>query len=197
MYHASSVALTHGESAGPIKGCILLKDYGRPGATGTVEIYNNTMVDCLGELYNNLAYGQAPDAGSIYKSGGQRGVKVVMQNNIIYAPPYYWTDESRGSKRMNAYLAPVTLQCCMNQFSGSHNLWYGSGAAPSNFSSNLNEDPQFVDVAHGDFRLSSGSPVVTNGIAVPGLQNDYDGVPRSQTPSLGAFQAAPHRPPNR
>lgn len=52
----------------------------------------------------------------------------------------------------------------------------------------LNEDPEFKAQDKIDFHLQANSPAIGNGIAIPGITNDLDGVPRPANPSIGCYE---------
>jgi len=191
LYHEGAVALAYGESGGgQIKSCVALKDYGRPAARGTVQVYNNTMVDCTA-LFNDQTWGGTTYSGAFYKGGGQPGVTLDIQNSIVYAPPYYWTDPARGSKQLNAYISVSTSQCCAAQLTGTNNLWYGSGSSPSSFQNSVNSDPMFTDLLGLSLQPLSGSPALSAGVPIAWIQTDRAGVMRPVPPSLGAYEKWP------
>ena len=179
LLHEGAVALAYNEpKGGQIKTCIALKDSGRPTASGTVEVYNNTMSDCSG-IMNDSVNGWSTNAGALFKSGQQPKVKLQIRNNIVAAPAYYWTNAARGSKQLSAYIASKTESCCMPQISGADNLWSGDGAPPAATLGFL-ADPQF---SGADFALKSTSPAIDAGMFIIGLATDRNGQVR---PSGGA-----------
>lgn len=137
---------------------------GQPGS-GTAEWFNNTLYDCGPRGGSN--------AGAFHVGSGSPTVR--LQNNIVYL------------KAGENYLEPAGDA---SRISGSNNLWFGAGNAPSRTSSNLTADPKFVDPAKFDFHLQARSPAIHAGVAA-GIPADFDGVPRPQnSPSdLGAFEA--------
>ncbi len=188
LYHEGAVALAYNEAGGgQIKGCVALKDYGRPAAVGTVQVYNNTMVDCTA-LFNNQTWGDTAASGALYKGGGQPGVTLDVQNDIVYAPPYYWTNPALGSRQLNAYIAVNTSQCCAAQLTGTNNLWYGSGSSPSYFQNNVNSDPMFTNLVGLSLQPLNTSPALGAGVPVAWIQTDRAGVVRPIPPSLGAYE---------
>jgi len=194
LYQEGAVALAHYESGGgQVKSCIALKDFGRKAAKGTVEVYNNTMADCTG-LFNDETWGGSEGSGALYKGGTQTGVSLQLGNNIVYAPPYYWTDGARGARQQSAYIATSTAKCCAAQISGTNNLWYGSGAGPGYVGTNVNANPMFTTVPAPNFHPGEGSPVLGSGKPVAWIQTDRDGVLRPAHPAIGAYEAAPKLP---
>jgi hypothetical protein len=48
----------------------------------------------------------------------------------------------------------------------------------------LNADPKFDDPASGDYSLTPGSDLIDAGVAIPGINGDYNGA----APDIGAFE---------
>jgi hypothetical protein len=143
-------------------------NYGTSSSPTTpAQLYNNTLVDC------------GPRA-----NGSSSGVvaitfPLVMRNNISYSlssgEPYF-TSGTQGN--VAADLA------------GSNNLWYGNGNGPSQTTSNVNADPQFVNLSGHDYHLQSTSPAKDAGVTISGLLTDIEGVTRPQGSSydIGAYE---------
>lgn len=129
-------------------------------SSGTVEIYNNTVVD----------------AGA-YTTGNQNGcfgvvssgAGIHLTNNICSQPSAAQPYIEKGSTNV----------------SGSNNLWFGAGAAPSWDSAPITSDPLLNSTT---FSLQSGSPASGNGTTTITSPFDIIGVPRGSRPSLGAYQ---------
>ncbi|HEY1214071.1 MAG TPA: putative Ig domain-containing protein [Bryobacteraceae bacterium] len=130
-------------------------------SSGNVEVYNNTVVD----------------AGA-YSTGNQNGCFGVvssgaglhMTNNICSQPSGSQPYVESGSTNV----------------SGSHNLWYGAGAAPSWDSSPISSNPLFVSTSN--FALQSQSPAKSTGTTSTTSTIDIVGASRGSTPSMGAYQ---------
>lgn len=142
--------------------------------TNPIQIYNNSFYDC-GSRGN-------ADSGGISYSGDATTLKLVLRNNIFQATgnsePYFTSNSASG---------------CSTGASGSNNLWFGAGGTPcgSQFTSNVNSDPLFVDpVTARNFHLQSGSPAKDAGVAISTLATDLDGVTRPQGPAydIGAYE---------
>lgn len=159
-----------------------------PGATGGVY-FTHCSFD------QNLATGNF-QAASIWVG---TGASLQMRNctvagNLAPASPYAGLVATSGA----------SFVACLNcVFSG--NVASGSTAQPAQVlgssgtfvlqtscvtgqlfpgPGNLDLDPAFVDAAHGDFRLSAGSPVVDRG-------NDFSAVVGSNVPSMGDVNLRP------
>ncbi|MEZ2345742.1 beta strand repeat-containing protein [Terriglobus sp. RCC_193] len=130
-------------------------------SSGNVEVYNNTVVDAGAYLIGN----QNGCFGVVTSGAG-----IHLTNNICYQPlptqPYI----EKGSTNV----------------SGSNNLWFGAGAAPTWDSAPLTSDPLFLSTSI--FSLQSQSPASGNGTTSIMSPFDILGVPRGSRPSLGAYQ---------
>jgi hypothetical protein len=76
-------------------------------------------------------------------------------------------------------------------FSGANNDWFGAGAAPTQFTNNLNLDPLFVSpgtTSAADFHLQSSSPMIGAGTNTVFSTTDIDGKLRPNPPSIGAYE---------
>jgi hypothetical protein len=147
--------------------------------TGTVEVFNNTLYDC-GANHSRNSDGSR---GAFSVGGGPPGLMMRLRNNIVY--------QLAGEVYIDGSKAQIT---------GENNLWFGAGNGPAQTQSNVNADPQFVDLAKFDFHLRESSPARDAGAAVlpsnpfvvgNDRQTDKDGVPRPQGKAfdLGAYEA--------
>ena len=158
--------------------CIYVPGITNAGAdgSGTIEIFNNTFYNCGGR---NLLPGIEPidGVGAISREPYSPALYIRLANNIMY---------SAGE----AYIAPGSATSLIQ---GSHNLWFGDGAAPAFLTENMSADPLFADLASGDFRVNSESPVIDAGIDT-GTDHDYAGVSRPQGRGydIGAMEFTPH-----
>jgi len=136
------------------------------GNSGTAPVlfYNNTTYNC----------GARKLAGSSGNVGFVPGGTNIKLNNNIF-------DQTSGE----AY----TSNAPCSAISGSNNLWFGVGAPPCTLSKDLNVDPLLRNVAGANFTLaSSTSPPNGAGVAISGLGLDFDGLLRSSSPAIGAYE---------
>jgi hypothetical protein len=145
-----------------------------PRGTGAVQVDNNSLFDCGGFSKPPYWY-----SNSAIKLGWEnRDLKIWIRNNILY--------QQAGVPYL---ICPLTRNC--SGIYGSDNLFFGSGAAPSdpNLTNSISKDPLFIDLGKRDLHLSAGSPARSVGVET-GLGNDKEGVDRSGAShcDLGAFQ---------
>ncbi|KAB2968981.1 MAG: hypothetical protein F9K18_02025 [Thermoanaerobaculia bacterium] len=139
-----------------------------PDGSGQVEIFHNTLVDC------GAAQGSASsDRGAFARGPGSPALTARLRDNLVVQLPG------------EPYVAATGLPGLLG---GSHNLWFGNGAAPGGFTESLALDPLFLDPLDGDFRLAPASPAIDSGTAA-GAAHDYRGVWRVNVPpDRGAFE---------
>jgi hypothetical protein len=134
--------------------------------SGTVEIFNNTLVDCGSQ--------GGVVAGAI--AVGIRSPELLFRNNLIDQPsgqPYF-TEASVVGR-------------ILSRVHDSGNLWFGNGPAPLEMQGDCSASPEFS--THGAFRPSTKSAAKRCGHDC-GVAYDLDGAPRpvSGTCSSGAYQ---------
>lgn len=164
------------DSPGP-HSCLAIKGAGSATAPGTVEIYNNTMVDCSSYLNINPADNSSCAIIALQK---QLNVTTELVNNIIYQPAY------AGTGRQNVFICGGGS---IGTLYGTNNLWFsernpGSTAPATSFGRIAN--PRFVSAT--DYHLQSGSPAIGGGIPFGDLKNDHDVAPRRNPPAIGAYE---------
>ncbi|MBP1641840.1 MAG: hypothetical protein H6Q03_509 [Acidobacteria bacterium] len=141
-----------------------------PDGTGNVEVFHNTLVDC--GRAQGVPAGNT-DRGAFSRGPGSPALVLRLRDNVVVAEgdePY------------------VSLSSEASLISGSHNLWWGAGAAPAYLTDNLEADPLFLDPFDGDYRLSTGSPAIDSAIAA-GAADDHRGANRIVVPvDRGAFE---------
>jgi hypothetical protein len=179
IYH---VGLMDPLQLGAAFSCIYVAGITNNGAagTGTVQVFNNTLSDCAA---NNSANASG-SRGAFGVGGGPATLLMNLRNNVA--------DQNPGE---------IYVDGSVSQIRGDHNLWFGVGIGPTQTTSNLNADPQFVNRSGGDLHLNTTSPAKDAGVTVvpansfvpnPGANQvrDNDGTLRPQGPAfdLGAYE---------
>jgi Bacterial Ig-like domain (group 2) len=165
---------------------------------GTYDIQNNTLIG-----YGNiaLAYG-CSDGGDNCSDA-----KTTLQNNIFLG---YSNTLYNGGDRPVTFCALVNFDCGHNLSNypanmgwaiRSHNLYYNfrSGCPSPVKKGEVCVDPRLHNATSlrisseaalddMDFNLTSRSPAIGAGVAIPGLTTDYEGDPRPSPPSIGAVE---------
>ena len=175
VIHHVGVAMAP-DSPGP-HSCLAIKGFGSATAAGTIDIYNNTMVDCSSYLNINPSDNLSCAVLVIAK---QLNVTTRLVNNIVYQPAY------AGTAKQNVYFCGGGS---IGTVSGSNNLWYSerpprSTEPATNYGTIAN--PRFI--SDRDYLLKSGSPAIGAGIAFDGLKRDFNASARSNPPAIGAYE---------
>ena len=149
--------------------CVYVAGYtntGSPGG-GAVQVFANTMYNC--GSFSSPPWGDANFA--VGNGGNNPNLTINVQNNIMY---------QEGS-----------VPYLVGSVSGSNNLFYGAGAAPSGVTASVSSDPLFVDLAEYNFHLESSSPAACAGTTTSQTA-DFDGVPLPQCSAypIGAYAYA-------
>ena len=148
--------------------CIFSPGTTNTGAAGSgaVQVYGNTMYNCGG--WTSQPYGGAN--GAVNNGGNSPSMNI--RNNLIY---------QEGSE-------PYVVG---GGITGSNNLFYGTGSAPSGFTASLNSNPLLVNTPQYDFQLTSSSPAACAGTATPQTA-DFAGVslPQCSAYPIGAYAYA-------
>ncbi len=145
-----------------------------------VEVVNNTIVNPGNWVVRILQETVDPDR--FFEVGDN-----VFRNNIVYIGQ----EISRVTN-----IGPNTRP---ESFTYSNNLWFnaleanwqGPDLPVQERDGIVGEDPLFMLPDLEDFSLLSGSPAIGNGVAVPGLERDYDDELFNEPPSIGAFEGDP------
>jgi Right handed beta helix region len=184
-----------------------------------VYIYNNTFKDNYWgviacdkaddvQIYNNIFYQGlnfptfGPNAANIQTNcGTYPATNIVIKNNVVYNA----NSTARGL---------VATTWASGNITEDHNLWYMPGGKPISWNGNLysvaefrnatahsdhskETNPQFVDVAGGDFHSNPSSVVTDGGVTLPMVSTDKTGVTRPQGSAydLGAYEYTQGSPP--
>jgi hypothetical protein len=130
--------------------------------TGTVQVYNNTIVDAGS---NNSANAQG-SRGAFNNTGNAPNLKLNLRNNLVSQLP--------GELYLDGATSLIT---------GTNNLWFGLSTPPPQTLVNIIGNPLFAGA--NDFHILTGSPAINSGI--PLLLTDIEGTPKT-TPDLGAYE---------
>jgi hypothetical protein len=143
---------------------------GQDGA-GVVEVVNNTCYD-VGSVDPGWA-----DTGALARGPGSPELWMELRNNLVVMLP--------GQPYLSASSDTSRIR-------GESNLWFGSGPGPGFLSSNVDADPQFVDLDGLDFHLLPGSPAIDAGVTTE-LAHDFAGLfrPLGSAFDVGAYEYAP------
>jgi hypothetical protein len=129
--------------------------------SGTVSVYNNTVVDAGGYTIGN----QNGCFGVV-----TAGAVLQLNNNICSQPNSTEPYIESGSSGVT----------------GSNNLWYGAGVPPSFDSAPVSVNPDFTSTTN--FSLQTISPAIGAGTETKTSPYDILGVLRPNPPSVGAYQ---------
>ena len=173
---------------------ILLPDVN--ASTSPVRIYNNVIA--------RVGSGPSPGTNATFACvsvGGAGSGSVQILDNT-------WHDCGAGGGSQSGALSlstPVTFEdnlvdlvgaetyvsnvSDLSGLTGSNNLFNGAGSGPSQLTSSVNADPQFVDPTHDNYQLQSTSPAIDAGMTT-GIANDVLGVVRPQGSAydIGAYE---------
>ena len=132
------------------------------GGSGSTLVYNNTFYDCGSR--------GTSDAGALDPTGP--GISAT--NNIVY--------QVSGESYINPNAGGSML-------AGSNNIWFGTSSTPSGTSGNIVSNPLLV-AAGTNFMLQASSPAVGAGTTSKQSPYDFNGGPRPNPPSIGAYEYA-------
>jgi len=166
---------------------------------GTVEVYNNVVTNAA--LASN-PYGVANEAGIAINTdpaGGASSGNVEVYNNTVTNAGAYTLGNQNGCFGVvlsgagmhltnNICSQPSSAQPYIEKgstnVSGSNNLWYGAGAAPSWDPAPITLNP-LLSAIYSLLGLSPASGAGTTSMMSP---FDIVGTPRGSRPSVGAYQ---------
>jgi len=143
---------------------IIISDAGEGGPRKDIRIYNNTVYEGSHDWFDGI-YVLTPEVEGI-----------VIRNNIVVSQIHVGKILAMSS----AVAAKITAD---------HNLVFGPTGCLENhpqcvelseLAGNTTADPMFVNALAGDLHLRAGSPAIDQGIAMPGLADDLEGVVRPQ-----------------
>ncbi|MBI4415078.1 MAG: right-handed parallel beta-helix repeat-containing protein, partial [Candidatus Kerfeldbacteria bacterium] len=169
--------------------------YNASVSAGRIFVFHNTFYGSHGDLFGLLRYTQ---------SNNQTGFTTVYRNNLVVVGGTQTTANGIGFLFQDAATdhatPPVTFDLDYNGYFSSRTCttscrlfnWlsvdYSNLAAFAAASGHEAHgrwvNPSFVDAGGGNFALQSGSGVIDQGIALPGINDGYSG----SAPDLGAFE---------
>jgi hypothetical protein len=148
----------------------------------SIQIYPGT-VDHLVIVNNTFAFPNPYRAGQILV--GTNTTNSFIGNNLFYQPNIAAIDfdSDTGSQSDSLTVAYNLSTAGIDNYASP-----ASGVTLSNNLANVASTPLMVDPTNFDFRLSSGSPAIGAGTATNAPGTDYNGFPRPNPPSIGAYE---------
>ena len=152
-------------------------------ATTSVEIYSN--------IFSHTSSGTLP---MVYMAGSAQS---VTYNNTFVNLSHEGTAIGRNTTASSTIVNNLVygfasgIEASSSYDTLAHNYVYGAPVAFLGFVPDVNSssttDPALVDVANGNYRPTSGSPIARAGSIIRCPVYDYDGVPFSIPCDVGAF----------
>ena len=192
IFHHCGIGLSRDQAHGQgYHSCIsFAKNGAAVNGPGTVNVYNNTMVDCSSYL-NSYIYTTPIYSGAVTIASKLPDITVNLVNNVVYQPSYSQTRSQNvympNGGSMGEYTAPGT-------FSGSHNIWYSAGTpGRTAYATTLGtiENPLLRDAGGttpASYAPTSSSPAIAAGSASLYPRLDFAGNTRPSTPAIGALE---------
>ncbi len=163
----------------------------------TASVLNNTLYNnrafaiCFSEHTQNEMYGYIVKNNICYSVGNSSGALQIMRPATSTNPI--------GTLDYNLYYDPDIIDSVEYVLGSTWTIytladWKAkSGLDAGNDAHTLGVNPALVNVAGGDFHLTSSSPCIDAGAAV-GLSEDFDGVaiPQNGAPDIGAYEFLRH-----
>jgi len=130
----------------------------------------------------------------IYKPAGCIYADHVEFNFVTIDDINYGVSDAKGEIFRNVIVSTIGV----NAFSSSggsgqtapdYVLWDGTGSLTASYTAPTNQiegDPEYSD---SDLHLRYSSPARAAGLAILGIDDDFDGVERPASPSIGCFEA--------
>ncbi len=104
-----------------------------------------------------------------------------FKNCIIFG----YNEEEFVAAKKDDFAASITLDHCLIKHKEPLPAFVSTSALIEN------QDPLFLDMSKSDFRLNASSPAINKGIAAGVLPLDINGISRSATPTMGAYEFQP------
>ncbi len=148
-----------------------------PGASGAIQTFNNTLIDCGRETL-----GGSNSRGAIDNGNARPAISIDVRDTVIV--------NTSGEKYVDGL--GVVTGSFSNCTGGTNGV---TGACPLTWTSTISLDPQLQDnTGYSDLHLTSSTPaaIVTSGFNAA-VSFDHDGLPRPQgtTNSMGAYELIP------
>lgn len=131
--------------------------------------------------YNSLAHHNL-----VYRNRG--GMQMAYGGTPTNLAFYFNTVAFNGASPYLQILYGVNCKYRNNINFGNSGSLSRVGDPTSVIDHNLATDPDFVNSGASNFHLQSGSDAIGAGVAISGLTEDFDGVPHSNPPDVGAFE---------
>lgn len=150
----------------------------------TYNVSDNVVIDsCL--IYDNIAAGvdNGSKGGGVSFQFGKPNVKI--RNTTISGNS---VNGVGGGLFVGAGDKIELLNCIVSQNQAQQSIDVEGAIATGSSHNLIGQDPLFVDVANGDYHLSSASPCIGAGVAYEGIGLDLDGVSFSDPPSIGCYE---------
>ena len=157
------------------------------GSIGGIYQTGGTVANCLvyGNTANNHSAGLYKTAGSTYYCtvygnvviGDTTGCSGVNQSGGVTVDNIFYGNGPAGGTLGSCYVTGGTFNTNVIDVAIIYGIF------------NNASDPQFVDAGNADFHLSTrASPAFEKADPVALFADDFDGMPRAEKPSIGAFE---------
>lgn len=120
--------------------------------------------------------------------GNKSGIEIKASGSKVYNNTIY---NNTGPYTSGLYIGPGVQNVVLkNNIAYSNSTNIDNQGSNTILSNNFTNNPNFVDVASGNFNLLAGSPAIDTGITVSEVLNDYVGVSRPQGSAydIGAYE---------
>lgn len=108
-------------------------------------------------------------------------LNALFKNCIIFG----YNEEEFVAAKKDDFSTVITLDHCLIKHKEPLPTFVSTSALVEN------QDPLFLDLSKSDFRVITGSPAINKGIAAGVLSLDINGISRSATPTIGAYEFQP------
>jgi gliding motility-associated-like protein len=182
------------QQGGAINADIYYNLFHSNGSTATVFIQSASYTDAELNFYNNVIISEGNAGVGFKNDGGPAGI-IDFRNNIVV---------NEGNASPGGYYCIATS--VSSAITHSNNCYYKTLAGDNVYfalevssiyarttietweATCVKTDPLFVDLEGFNFHIQSGSPLIGKGVTIPRITTDFDGIPVSDPPNIGAFQ---------